>query len=71
MTNKADALALGQKRADSLKEPVGIYEHVGDYGRPGGDIPGLHVYKVVPFSRPDPPREWALIACADPTEVTQ
>lgn len=63
---RAEALLLGQQRADSLGEPVGIYEHVGDYGRPEGDIPGRHDYKVVQFSRPDPASEWALIASADP-----
>lgn len=64
--SKEAAYELAQKRANATRKPFGVWEHVGDYGRPGGDIPARHTYMVRPLDQPDPVRDWALIGTADP-----
>lgn len=66
---RAGAETRARKLADTHQTPMGIWEHVGDYGDPSGDIPARGTFTVRPLSRPDPGREWALIATVDPGEV--
>lgn len=64
-----DAKARAQRLANERNEAHGVWEHVGLYGLPSGDIPARHTFKVEPFSKPEPGAEWALVACADPAGV--
>jgi hypothetical protein len=68
---KAEAFALAQRRANKTRENYDVLEHVGDYGRPGGDIEATHNYRVVPAESVE--RDvladrsvWALVAIAEP-----
>lgn len=69
--NKEQAFQLAQLRANSTSKPCGVWEHVGDYGRPGGDIEARHTFSVRSLDLPDLPRDWALIGTADPDEVEE
>jgi hypothetical protein len=55
-----------QRMANLKGEPYGVWEHVGLYGHPSGDIRGQHTFKILAFSRPDPEDVYALVACVDP-----
>ncbi len=61
-----DAIQRAQRQANASKEPFGVWEHVGLYGYPGGDIPARHTFKTQAFSQSDPGNIWALVACVDP-----
>lgn len=58
-----------QQLANERQEAFGVWVHVGCYGRPGGDIPARHDFKVQTFNKPDPADEWVLVACVDPEGV--
>lgn len=55
-----------QERANKTGKPMGVWEHVGDYGKPSGDIPARHTFSVRPLDAKDPDPDWALVATADP-----
>jgi hypothetical protein len=67
---KAEAYTLAQRRANATRERFEVFEHVGDYGRPGGDIEAQHTYRVVRAGiEKDSLVErgvWALVAIAEP-----
>jgi hypothetical protein len=62
---KETAMDRAQRRADHEGEKFEVWEHVGDYGRPGGDIPARHTFRVLPFES-EPGDGWAMIAIAEP-----
>jgi len=57
--------ALAQLRANATRQPFGVWVHVGDYGRRGGDQPARGVYRVQPLVC-DMPSDWACIGRVDP-----
>lgn len=61
---------VAQKLADNSQTPYGVWEHVGVYGRPNGDLLAQHTFMVRDLRRPDPHPCWALVECADPKEKT-
>jgi hypothetical protein len=61
--------AFAQRRANTEQTAMGIWRHVGDYGNPSGDIPARVTLKVLDLNRPDPAKDWALIATVDPEGV--
>ena len=64
-----EAIARAQRMANDKNEAQGVWEHVGCYGYPSGDIPARHTFKVIALSKPDPDTKvWALVATADPGE---
>ena len=63
------AQARAQRLANEKQDAQGVWEHVGCYGRPEGDIEARHTFKVQSLNKPDPPAEWALVACVDPEGV--
>lgn len=65
--DKAEALKLAQELADLRRRTYEVYEHVGHYGRPGGDIEATHEYRVVPGDRDTGRLTWALVAVIEPT----
>jgi hypothetical protein len=65
---KEDAIKRAQRQANETKQAHGVWEHVGLYGRPEGDVAARHVFKTQSFDKPDPPEEWALVAAVDPEE---
>lgn len=64
--SKEEAFAVAQQRANDTRRRFDVYEHVGDYGRPGGDIEATHDYMVRSSTLPPPASTWAFIATADP-----
>ena len=65
-----EAHARAQRLANDKQDAQGVWEHVGRYGYPEGDIPARHSFKVQSLNRPDPDtKEWALVACVDPEGV--
>lgn len=65
MDTKDIAYARAQRKANETRTKHEVWEHVGDYGRPTGDIPARHVYRVLP-SGAEPGDGWAMIAIAEP-----
>lgn len=61
-------LQFAQRQANKHNEPYGVWEHVGDYGKPSGDIAARHTFKAQALSRPDPDDQWAMLAIVDPME---
>ena len=61
--------AFAKRQAAKHGEPYGIWEHVGLYGQPTGDIEARHTFKAVALSKPDPSGEWALVSTVDPTDA--
>jgi hypothetical protein len=60
------AMARAQQQANAKREAFGVWEHVGQYGLPAGDLAARHTFTTRPFSKPDPADDWALVACVDP-----
>ena len=65
-TTLAEAIATAQKLSTDRKEEYGVWQHVGQFGQLGGDIPGTYTYKFTRLSQPDPPDTWALVATVMP-----
>ena len=65
-STQAEAVAAAQRLANRSAEPWGVWEHVGDYGRPSGDIAARHTFLLRRLSTPDPASDYALVACVDP-----
>jgi len=66
---KRAALYRAQALANENASAYGVWEHVGCYGRAGGDIRATHQLRVLSLNRPDPTDDWALVAMADPERV--
>lgn len=64
-----EAVNRAQRIANETGNAHGVWEHVGSYGLPTGDVPARHTFRVVSFNRPDMPNDWALVACVDPEGV--
>lgn len=64
--NLEQAMQTAQACANRSAKPMGIWEHVGDFGHPAGDIPARGSFMVRALDLHDPPRGWALVGTADP-----
>lgn len=64
-----EAVRRAQLLANEKETAHGVWEHVGRYGDPSGDIPARHTFKVQSLNRPDPDSAWALVATCDPDGV--
>jgi hypothetical protein len=67
--SKDAAAQRAQQLANSHHEAYGVWEHVGLYGHPWGDIEARHTFRVQSFNRVDPDSAWALVVCVDPEGV--
>jgi hypothetical protein len=65
---KQVAMQSAQRRANLEKRPFGVWEHVGLYGKPEGDTPARHSFRVQPLEFQDPPDDWTMVAAVDPEE---
>lgn len=65
MHSLSEALAAAQARANSTGRDLEVWEHVGDYGNPTGDIPARHTF-TIQLTQVDKPNDWAMIAIVRP-----
>lgn len=63
---RAGAFTRAQKLATMRQCPMGVWEHVGSYGHPSGDVPARGTYTVRPLDSHDPGAVWALVGTVDP-----
>lgn len=64
-----EALQRAQRLANDKHDAHGVWEHVGSFGYPSGDIPARHTFKVQSLNKPDPTDDWVLVATCDPEGV--
>lgn len=67
--NRGDALAKAQALADRIQRAVDVYQHVGLYGQPGGDIEARHHFRLR-WGKTTLGDDFALVAIAHPRPLT-